>query len=247
MTIEGSGASRAGGDGIHNEDAFLVEQGLGLYLVCDGVGSRPAGEVAARIAARALEEFVEECEEELDLRSGQIARVVVERALHYAMDSLAEAERTDPELEGLSTTVTLLLAHGRLGVIGHRGDSRAYLVRRGRARQLTIDDELTEASPGQADDSDFDVFALELEPDDTIILCTDGAEHVMQDPAIVRSASEYTPRILASRIVSAAHRHRPDQDATAVVVRVRGDLDPGWLELSSEPHGTAFGRAIERA
>jgi len=64
MTTEGSGASRAGEDGIHNEDAFLVEEGLGLYLVCDGASGTPAGEVASRVAAEALEQFVGHAEAE---------------------------------------------------------------------------------------------------------------------------------------------------------------------------------------
>jgi serine/threonine protein phosphatase PrpC len=53
MTSEGSGASRAGGDGFHNEDAFVVEEGLGLYVVCDGAGGAAAGEIASRLAADA--------------------------------------------------------------------------------------------------------------------------------------------------------------------------------------------------
>ena len=54
MSTEGSGASRAGGDGFHNEDAFVVEQGLGLYVVCDGASGTPAGEIAARCEAAGL-------------------------------------------------------------------------------------------------------------------------------------------------------------------------------------------------
>ena len=54
MSIDGSGASRAGGDGTHNEDAFRVDDGLGLYVVCDGASDSAAGEVAAQIASEAV-------------------------------------------------------------------------------------------------------------------------------------------------------------------------------------------------
>lgn len=245
MGAEGSGASRAGGDAFHNEDAFLVEDGLGLYVVCDGASEGPAGEIAARTAADAVDAFVERAEEDLDFRGEGVARALVEKAMRFAMTVLAEAERSDPDLSGLATTVTMLLVHGRLGVIGHRGDSRAYLVRRGRARQLTVDDEWTERSTngGQAD-PDVDVFAVGLAPGDTVVLCTDGAEEVLQDAALVRLAGELPPHVVASRIVSAAHRRSPEQDATVVVVRVRGDAQPGWLELSSRPERTRFGHTI---
>jgi protein phosphatase len=224
-----------------------VEEGLGLYVVCDGASGTPAGEVAARVASEALERFVEGFGDDLERARGEAARAIVQQAMACALRAVVEAERTEPALGGLATTVTMLLAHGSLGVFGHWGDSRAYLIRRHRAHQLTVDHELTDAlSRGRAVDVEFDVFALDLEPSDTIVLCTDGAEEVLQEDAIARVAGEISPRLLASRIVSAAHRRRPEQDATAVVVRVRAEREPGWLELSLPSRGTTFGHTLER-
>jgi len=247
MSLDGAGASRAGGEGIHNEDAFLVQEGLGLYVVCDGTSAMPGGEVAAQVAVRALEEFIEHAGPS-GSGSRHIGRDLVERAMSYAITAMADVERTDPALRGLSATVTMLLAHRHFGVIGHRGDSRAYLIRNDRSTQLTIDHELTETTSSEEDEHpDFDSFAVMLEPGDTVVLCTDGAEEVIQDDGIVRVASHLTPRVLASRIVSAAHRRTPDVDATAVVVRVLGDSEPGWLELSMPPYQTAFGHTLAAA
>lgn len=249
MSTEGSGASRGGGDEFHNEDAFCVEEGLGLYVVCDGASGTPAGEVAARVATEAVEEFVERAKRDLDMQSGRVARKIVEKAMWYAVSALLEAERSHPELSGLDTTVTMLLAHGSLGVIGHRGDSRAYLIRKDRAHQLTLDHEIAQHAPSDEgdDDSGIDVFAVDLVPGDTIVLCTDGAEETMERDEVVRAARHLSPRLLASRIVSAAHRRTPGVDATAVVVRVRRDLEPGWLELSSLPQSTSFGHTLPLA
>jgi protein phosphatase len=246
MDTEAGGASRAGGAGLHNEDAFLVEQGLGLYVVCDGAGGAPAGEVAARIAAEALEDFIDWKIEELAREDADAARSLVERAMVHALDEIAHAERDDPKLDGLTTTITMLLAHGDLGVIGQRGDSRAYLIRRRRVAPLTVDHAQTEAAPtAVTEGSDFQVFAFPLEPRDTIVLCTDGAEAAVLDEAIARSAASLSPQLLASRIVSEAHRRNTSDDATAVVIRVRGEGEAGWLALSGEPRGTAFGHTLE--
>ncbi|NNL84241.1 MAG: serine/threonine-protein phosphatase [Myxococcales bacterium] len=247
-STEGSGASRAGGHSLHNEDAFLVEEGLGLYVVCDGVGGRPGGEVAAKLATRALEDFVERSGRELDLPRAHVARALVDKAMGCALVAVDEAVRTEPDLRGLSTTITMLLTHGDRGVIGHRGDSRAYLLRRGRAHQLTIDHELSEAASVETGgDLIMDVFGVDLEPSDTVVLCSDGAEAVLEDREFVRSAGDLSPRALASRIVSTAHRRNPVPDATAVVVRVRGEHEPGWLELSLPPLRTSFGHTLEYA
>jgi len=245
MTSSGSGASRGGGDGLHNEDAFLVEEGLGLYLVCDGASGTPAGEIASQVAAAAIEDFIERAEDEVDFAVEPVGRNVVARAMAWAMGAVADAEQSDERLKGLATTLTMLLAHRQLGVIGHRGDSRAYLVRDERAHQLTRDHDFTQAEG--ADDSardDIEVFTLELEPGDTIILCTDGAEAVVQSPETVKRAGDLPPRLLASRLVSAAHRAAPGQDATVVVVRILRDEQRGWLAVSNEPRPTSFGHRI---
>jgi len=246
MSTEGSGASRGAGDGIHNEDVFLVEDGLGLYVVCDGASGTAAGEIAARIARDAVAESIRGSEHEVDASRVRVARLVVEKAMARAMRAVASAEQEDPELSGLATTITMLLAHRNIGVVGHRGDSRAYLIRRDRGQRLTVDHELSESATRDGHHSDdFDVFALELRPRDTVVLCTDGAEEVVEEVSVTRGAGAVSPRILASRIVGAARRRDPRHDATAVVVRIRGESEPGWLELSHAPEGTSFGHTLE--
>ncbi len=247
MSTGGSGASRAGIQEGHNEDVFLVEDGLGLYVVCDGASRSPAGEIAARVATEAVAEFIERADVEFEPYSSNVARQIVEHAMHYALNAVRAEARAEPRHRGLATTITVLLAHGRVGVIGHCGDSRAYLIRRRRAAQLTRDHDLTHAASDALRSVDFDIFSIDLEAGDTIVLCTDGAEEILQDSTFVQAAGDLSPQLLASRIVSAAHKRTPSQDATAVAVRVRKEHDPGWIELSSPSRGTTFGHTIELA
>jgi serine/threonine protein phosphatase PrpC len=250
MGTEGSGASRGGGDEFHNEDAFLVEEGLGLYMVCDGASGSPAGEIASHLAVEAVEQFVARAELEFgpDLWRNEAPTATVERALRYAMAALLEAAGSDPELASMETTATMLLAHGTHGVIGHTGDSRAYLFRGRSCHQLTVDHELTELLPDSAQvQVPIDAFSIALRPRDTLILCTDGAERVVQDPTILRVAHDLSPALLASRIVSAAQRDDPEVDATAVAIRVRSAGEPGWLSLSQSPRDVSFGHALSYA
>ncbi len=243
MAIESSGASRAGGDGTHNEDAFLVSPELGLFVVCDGASQAPAGEVAARIATQAVGEAVSQAR--ANGETGSLSAGVVDLAMRRAVESLREATQASPELAGLATTVTMLLAHDRRGVIGHRGDSRAYLQRGTRVRQLTVDSDSTRALDADPDDPQaFDVFTVDLSEGDVVVLCSDGAQDVVEDATLWRNAGRLPPRILASRIVSAANRQAPHDDATAVVLRVGGLGRPDWLEASRSPRATTFGYAL---
>jgi serine/threonine protein phosphatase PrpC len=179
----GSGATR-GGEVFRNEDAFLVEDELGLYAVCDGWGQHPGGEVASFVVIEAIEQCLEA---DLDLARGQLpAAEQVEDAVRFALDAVNEIGQERADLEGMATTVTLLIVRGRRGLIAHTGDSRAYLLRRGKALQLTSDQEwhdLSEggAPPRQAPAFTIEVFPVQLSPGDTIVLCTDGAEKELED------------------------------------------------------------------
>ena len=242
MSTEGSGASRGGGEEFHNEDAFRAEAGLGFYVVSDGASERPAGEVAAKVATRALERFVTEALAD-PTRAGRVEDEIVEVGMRRAFEAIRDAAEEQPRNDGMTASMTMLLTDGHRGVIGHRGDSRAYLIRRRRAVRLTVDQELTD-DVDTGSDGGIQVFALDLHPGDALVLCTDGAEDVVEDESLVRAAGEVSPRLLASRIVSAANRRFPDRDATAVAVRVLGGRSTGFLELSGEPEETAFGHTL---
>ena len=277
----GAGASRSSDD-LHNEDSFLVADEFGLYAVCDGHGSAPAGEVAADLAVDAVKEYLAGVLRDGDDASAEgsasssatrptISVRTVEAAMRHALESLVDAAHERPELAGMETTVTLLLVQRGRAFVGHSGDSRAYLIRDGRLVQLTTDQEWTSAGDRSERPSRLGIesFSLPTDRGDTFILCTDGAEAEVSNPDLVDSADDYSPRLIASRIVAAAHRHDPSVDATVVVVRIHQDVDFGWareidpsppetltrartLRRSGRPSqrpysfGSSFGRASDR-
>lgn len=250
---DSAGASR-GAESLHNEDRFLVKDKLGLYLVCDGQSDRPAGERASAIAADSLEHFLTSPDSTHAIENHSITLQVVEAAIEYALSQVVIAAQENAELEGMASTMTLLIVQQGRGYIGHVGDSRAYLVRRDRCDQLTADQEWTESEydassslgegtaispPKPAPRADVDIqvetFSVELESGDTFILCTDGAEDEMEDREFVRSIGDASPAMIASRLVSRSARLRPGHDATCVVFRVHDDHEHAWVTASGEP------------
>lgn len=124
-----------------NEDALLVDERLGLFIVCDGVGGRAYGEVAA---AATVDSVWEHVRREVTLNKpganrGGWLEAVLRAALQHASKVVYELAASDPRLTGMSTTASALLIDRGLAVIGHVGDSRVYHSTDGAARQLTED------------------------------------------------------------------------------------------------------------
>jgi PPM family protein phosphatase len=133
----------------HNEDNFLVDKKLALFIVADGMGGHAAGEIASAIAVRTVHEEVRREKELLaDYASGatgasKVTRkdvvALIEHAVQRACSKIHAEALADPNKRGMGTTLSALLAVGDQGFIAHVGDSRIYLLRGGQVQQVTED------------------------------------------------------------------------------------------------------------
>ncbi len=133
----------------HNEDNFLVDKKLSLFMVADGMGGHAAGEVASAIAVRTIHEEIKREKELLsDFLSGargasQVTNkdilALMEHAVHRACSRIHEEAQSDPQKRGMGTTLSALIILGTRGFIAHVGDSRIYLARGGGVQQVTED------------------------------------------------------------------------------------------------------------
>lgn len=133
----------------HNEDNYLVDKRLGLYVVCDGMGGHAAGEVASALAVRT---FHEEVKKEVDMLADYVAdkagaervsKREISNMLEFAVGRAsakvyAEAMR-DEKKRGMGTTLVAVVIAGQTAFITYVGDSRVYLLRDGLLEQVTED------------------------------------------------------------------------------------------------------------
>jgi PPM family protein phosphatase len=214
-----------------NEDDFIDQADrLGLVAVADGMGGHRAGEVASATALEALRASV---------ANGQSLRDAIEGA----NDAVLEKSESDLELHGMGTTLTagMLGSDGHL-VVGHVGDSRAYLVRGGELTQITTDHSLVEEmvrdgvlTPEQAEvhpqrstitralgiDSrvEVDEYPIELQPGDRILLCSDGLTTMVRPDQIAGILTrEPDPKRAAQLLVDAANAAGGEDNITAVII-----------------------------
>lgn len=116
-----------------NEDALGMDLERGIFVVADGMGGHQAGEVASQQAVDAMLESLREADP-----SEPPAEALV-RSVTNANTEIAAAAQKDRNLKGMGTTVVAAVVHGDHFTIAHVGDSRAYLVRDNQILQLTED------------------------------------------------------------------------------------------------------------
>jgi serine/threonine protein phosphatase PrpC len=133
----------------HNEDNFLVDKKLSLFVVADGMGGHASGEVASNIAVHEFRTAIEARADLMEafIRADGTARgadilVLLEQAVQAAGMAIFQRGKLEPEKRGMGTTISALLLVGTRGFIAHVGDSRIYLVRGGQVIQLTEDHSL---------------------------------------------------------------------------------------------------------
>lgn len=231
-----------------NEDSYLVRRGL--YVVCDGMGGARAGEVASQMA----------CERMLEVDPAVADKEAIRVAIVDANERISARSMAEPRLLGMGTTLTLALIRDDSLVLGHVGDSRAYLLHEGALRQLTDDHSwvgemvrrgeitveqaavhphrsvITKAL-GTDGEAEPDLVEVVLEPGDRLMLCSDGLSGMVRAAEIEALLQQAEgPQAAADALVAAALRGGGEDNVTVVVVEMTADAP-------AAPTGSADGEA----
>jgi serine/threonine protein phosphatase PrpC len=195
----------------HNEDSYLRDDELGLYIVADGVGGNAKGEVASAESVDLVHSWVRRWRATLEAHTASptedntnIVRRLLESAVQSACYMVFGMGQLDPRQKGMSSTLSSLLVSGDIGFIAQVGDSRVYLARKGRVVQLTEDHTLVNfrlklglitpeeaaSAPGKnvitravghQDYVEVDTLDIKAELGDRFLLCSDGLHGYLQD------------------------------------------------------------------
>ncbi|MGE0872567.1 MAG: cyclic nucleotide-binding domain-containing protein [Kofleriaceae bacterium] len=153
MELTFAAATDVGRQRTHNEDNFLIDKKLRLFLVADGMGGHAAGEIASSIAVHEIRDAVHNNRDLIDryrvdhpgVQSYEILQVL-EHAIQAACGAVHSRAQAEPDKRGMGTTATVLLIAGSgdqlRGFIAHVGDSRVYLARQNQCHVLTEDHSL---------------------------------------------------------------------------------------------------------
>lgn len=134
------GSCSAQGARPNNEDRFVADPIHRVFLVADGMGGQDRGEHASGLAAEIIPRVVQD-----RLASHDSPREAVQRALAEANQAIVDAGRGQPAGRRMGTTAVLAVQQADQVYVASLGDSRAYLIRRDRVEQLTVDHSVAQA------------------------------------------------------------------------------------------------------
>lgn len=238
MILRAAALSDVGRRRRANEDCYALAAELGLYLVADGMGGHQAGQVASELAAQAAVGA---------MRTLVDASASLTEKLRYSVAAanreILSAAHHKPELAGMGTTLVALLASSERIALAHVGDSRAYLIRGGRIRQLTDDHSLVAELVRRREISEVaarghphrhvlmralgvrpsvepDLAELTSAPGDVFVLCSDGLTGHVQDDEIAVEVNRHADLDTAcERLIQLANDRGGEDNITVLLVR----------------------------
>lgn len=208
----------------------------GLWIVADGMGGHAAGDFASRLCVETMIDSITSCKKE-----GAVA--VLSEAIFAANRAVREKAASNPEFEGMGTTLVAATLEKDDLFVANVGDSRLYILDDDRIDQITHDHSLVEEmiragklkreqarnhpkkniitrAIGEEGDPDIDFFDVALSRGDTVLLCSDGLTNMVEDEQIFRivKRSHDLPEA-GKNLIEAANRAGGKDNISVVLVR----------------------------
>ena len=235
MKLAAAGLTDVGRERDHNEDTYLVDSEVGLFLVADGMGGHRAGEVASALARDTIAQALRASQAPTRLQA-------LDEAIRLANARVVQEGVQNKTRKGLGTTIVAIVADGDAMGIAHAGDSRCYLWRAGALTRMTRDHSLVEElggddpavhaalsgysnvitrALGTATDTAPELRREVAQVGDIFLLCSDGLSGVVDEGTMKKVLSSELDLATACRtfIDTANERGGPD-NVSVVLVRV---------------------------
>lgn len=236
----------------HNEDSYLVDEEIGLYLVADGMGGHAGGAHASQACVDIVDRVVRHGLSTIEglapqHREGAI-RDLLAAAASEASARIYDQALADERLAGMGTTLTGMLVVGNFAHVVHVGDSRAYLLRGDTAQQLTEDHSwineqvqaglLTEEEAAASDLKHIitrsvgfergvraDVITVRIGLGDAVLLCSDGLANYTDEAELAALARDHFLADLPRICVDLANQRGGEDNITVLVTLFANDVD----------------------
>ena len=262
LAVEVAGKTDVGCVRANNEDNFGYDSRYGIFVVCDGMGGQAAGEVASKMGVDILLDYFRNETPITNMQSangasgsatqpGSAGARSLANAIQLANRTIHKAGQEQNGRNGMGSTIVAALVRGNSLAIGHVGDSRIYLVRRGAIQQLTQDHSLVMEQVrrgyitleqaqksemqniilralGSEEAVEADIEDLVAVPGDLLLMTSDGLTRHVRDEEILKILQ--APGNLehaCADLVQTAKERGGDDNITCLLVRI---VDRPWYQ-----------------
>lgn len=236
MRLQSWGISDKGLKREGNQDSFLIDDRLGVFVVADGVGGHFGGEVASALAVETVREVVSH-PKAVEFKPREVLVQAYEEASHRIFDR----STNDPKLNGMGTTMVMSYVRDNKIFIGNVGDSRCYLYRKPYVWQLTEDHSLVNEqirlgmmseeqarkvigknvitrSVGFERDVFPDILEREISSGDVFLFCSDGLTGMVPDDEMMSIFNSNPVEKIVPIMIQRALEHGGDDNVTVLVL-----------------------------
>jgi PPM family protein phosphatase len=224
----------------NNEDQYLINPEYDFCAAADGMGGAAAGEVASLIFTETASEILAD---NFD-RSQNEVTFRVKKVFSNANEKIQVHVKENPDDDGMGCTADLLALYDKSFILGHVGDSRTYLLRRGELKQITMDHTLVQQQVdagiippgnikthplrniilraiGHKKELQLDVVRGNIFPDDLFLLCSDGLVDMISDEQIKDIlCSDININEKASELIESAKAAGGEDNITVVLALI---------------------------
>ncbi len=222
-----------------NQDSFLVDESLGLYIVADGMGGHKGGEVASNIAVKTAKEFLQE------QKTSRLAPEELLQAVYKEVNQRIFTKSQEvAELKGMGTTMVLCYVMRDTVYIGNVGDSRVYLSSNGNFWQVTEDHSLVNQqvkagvlsveniksysgrniitrSVGYEANVSCDIYKRKLIVDEKYLICSDGLTGMVDDEVLSHIVNDLSCKAGVEKCIKEAKANGGEDNITALILQVK--------------------------
>ncbi len=245
LRIKSYGRSDVGLKRQNNEDALIIKPEFALWALADGMGGAAAGEVASQIFIEtALAIFANN-----ERRSEEKIIKLIQKTFLEANAQILAHVQEKPEHKGMGCTAELLTFDDQNFLLGHVGDSRTYLLRQGKLKQLTKDHSLVQEqidqgllSPAEArrhnlrhvilravgaeEQLAVDLVRGKVFAEDIFLLCSDGLSDMVEDELIQDALEAFSANLeqRGEKLISLAKAAGGHDNITVILCQVEAPI-----------------------
>jgi protein phosphatase len=230
----------------NNEDNVLIDPKRGIFILADGMGGHQSGEVASDIAVKAVYQYF------IDISREKSKKIPIQKhlalSLFKAHDAIHDAARENINLNGMGTTLVIMVVKNHKANICNIGDSRAYLIRNGIqqiTRDQTVGDYLVEHNKQSRDEVPPhlwhtltqavgagnnlvpELHTVNLFNGDILLLCSDGLTNMVSDDEIEKTILMHNNDLdrAAEELIDCANKNGGADNISVVLVKYQRSLD----------------------